>query len=262
MSKPRSGPAAFAFTADDRIGQFLNQYPESRHWFRDRGLSLSDSAASLRRVLQLADPSAELLALALAVDAEPWSDDPDRLCGGMTLDELVDHLCSVHHAYTRAELGRLTCIAEHVRRQHPSASTTWFARFIAFRRDLLDHLDEEEALLFPACRDLELSVAARPISSEDCSHELTVMEHGHHAVHHEVELLQQELRALSWPEALQPTAMVLISGLATLAQDLRVHSYIEEEYLLPAMIQMDELFDARHRARTGHDALNNGAPRA
>lgn len=257
MPSHRPARGTFTFTADDHIGQYLNHYPQSRHWFRTHEIPLANSTASLGSVLELSDPAQAMLSLAISVSAEPWADDPHELCAAMTLEELVDHICCVHHVYTRAELGRLRCIAEHLRHDASAADTTWFHHFVTFRRLLLDHLDEEEAVLFRACRELESSAGQRPISTEDCHRELMVMEHGHREVHHALELLQRELDDLAWPPSLQTIAVALLSGIKDLAQDLLVHSYKEEEYLLPATIHAEELYDSRHRARTSSDRLDS-----
>lgn len=247
---PRSTQPFFAFLPENRVAQYLNVYPESVAWFRSHECPLNEAMVQQPVIEALGDDAdARLIALALALRLSAWHGDADACCGPMAIDELIDHLIDVHHGYTRAELGRLARVADHLRQG--GAAGAWFAAFDRLRRHLLAHLAEEEEQLFPACRQLEASVAARPITSEACNHNLVVMEHGHDEVGHQLDALMELVDELTDEDhADHHAATVMADGLRELAHDLAVHSYKEEEYLLPAALHADELFDARSRART------------
>lgn len=255
---PRSIRPFFAFLADNRVAQYLNVYPESVAWFRSRGCALTQDCVQRSMIEVLGDDAdRQLTTLALTLRLAAWDGDADTYCGSMTIDELIDHLIDIHHGYTRAELGRLARVADHLRQS--GAAGTWFDAFDRLRRHLLAHLAEEEEQLFPACRRLEDSHATRPISSEACNHNLVVMEHGHDEVGHQLDALMELVGELiDDGHADHHAATVMADGLRELAHDLAVHSYKEEEYLLPAALHADELFDARSRARTRAADTNRG----
>ncbi|MDA3960441.1 MAG: hemerythrin domain-containing protein [Planctomycetota bacterium] len=240
----------FNFLPDDHIAAYLAMYPASSQWFTGRGVTLDNPTQSFAQACNCQGCSSCVLELALIVQAPAWDGDADELCSGMALDELIDHLSVVHHAFTRAELGRLARIADHLRTtMETGGQDSWFRTFDRLRRHLLAHLGEEEQFLFPRVRQLEAHPMERPITSVACDHSLHIMEHGHREVEDSIGDLVQELAGQDWPTNLRNAADVFLAGVENLRRDVAVHSYKEDEYLLPAISYADELFDSRHRAR-------------
>lgn len=248
-----SAPPTFAFLPENLVGQFLNAYPASVDWFRSNRLSPETHTEQSFAACFGDRTTAQLVDLALAVRLDPWQGDANAVCGGAGLDELVDHLVDVHHGPTRAELGRFAVLADHLHRHDPAPEGGWFAAFDRLRRHLLAHLAEEEACLFPHCQQLDRALDRRTITSEACDHELVVMEHGHGEVDRELCELREHLAGQGFAPEHAAYAMALRTGLDLLAADLAIHGYKEEEYLLPAMLHADELYDSRSRARTRRD---------
>ena len=250
----RAEDLPFAFLPENRLAQLLNTYPASADWLRQQGIALTDTQRPLDAVLD----DQQLFELALAIQHESWLGDAGRECGRMTMDELVDHIESVHHAYTRAELGRLARIADKLNRCTQHDGDEWFVAFDRLRRHLLAHLAEEEELLFPACRALEHVLSGRPVASNAVDNEIRIMEHGHDEVEGELDHVEAALARCSWPQHQVATASALMRGLDALRHDLDIHRFKEDEFLMPAAIHADELYDSRRRSHIRNRSFKPG----
>lgn len=243
------------FLPEDHVGALLALYPAAADHLADLGIDTTDPTATLVDRCPGERCEAVLLDLARTVEGSAWEGDADQLCSNLAIDELIDHICTVHHRFTRAELGRLARIADHIRAILGLGTDTpgWFCDFDRLRRHLLAHLAEEESLLFPRARKLEGQALERPISSRACDHSLHVMEHGHREVEDTFTDLVNDLAAESWPQEVAADVRRFVDGIDTLRRDTAIHSYKEDEYLLPAIAYADELFDSRQRARRRHE---------
>lgn len=95
-----------------------------------------------------------LQAIPEARSTNDTEDDP----GNMSLDELIDHIESTHHVYLRQELPRIQELLETVTNVHGDEAP-WMRQvsevFEELTPELLDHLEQEEEVVFPMIRTLE-----------------------------------------------------------------------------------------------------------
>ncbi len=115
-----------------------------------------------------------------------------------------------------------------------------------FERDMLAHLHNEEAVLFPAC--LALDRASHPGETPggdiDVSHAIREMSTGHGTVHENIaRLLGLARNEPGEDERLE--AMAFRQSLIDLEEDLVEHGRLEEEILLPATMFQQELSQSR-----------------
>jgi regulator of cell morphogenesis and NO signaling len=138
--------------------------------------------------------------------------------------ELVDHLERHYHANLRRDLPALVELAQRVeraRRDDPALPADVYAPLVAFASSLEGHMYQEETKLFPTIR-----TAAR---GGELDMPIRMMERDHDDHADELE----RLRALvGEPPASAPAAWKeLHAALATLADELRQHVYLENHVL-------------------------------
>lgn len=148
-----------------------------------------------------------------------------------SIPELCDHIVSAHHAPLRRKLPRLSETLATVVRVHgdddPRLQT--LARlFDGLAHDLLEHLDREERLLFPACVALETGDEA-----VDRTSLLSELEDDHADVGGTLRALRELADGYRVETARCGTHRALLEGLAALERDLHLHIHEENNVLFP-----------------------------
>ena len=72
--------------------------------------------------------------------------------------EIIDHIVTTHHAFTRDELGRLGPLMEKVARKHGDAHSELIEiqeKLYILNNELLPHMAKEEMVLFPYIKELD-----------------------------------------------------------------------------------------------------------
>jgi regulator of cell morphogenesis and NO signaling len=154
-----------------------------------------------------------------AADAEPttrWELAP--------LSALADHVVTHYHRRLRASLVNLVQMAQRVEARHRERVTcpVGLAAFLEqFQRDVLDHLEKEETVVFPAI----VRGSAR-LSSPIYVLEL---EHQHHGS--DLQRLHALTNDLTPPADACTTWRALYAGLAELERELMDHVHLENNIL-------------------------------
>ncbi len=216
-------------TPQSRVGEIAASFPlATRVFARHRidfccggGIPLVEVCA--RRGL---DPEALVAEIAAALAATPapgegWNEAP--------LDELVRHLLTAYHAPLREELPRLEAMVRKVASVHgerePVRLPALQAAFLALEADLTQHMDSEEAELFPPILERGVEAAPAVASFRDD--------------HTEVGRLLGEIRALTddfrLPDGACNTWSALWHGLEALETDLHHHIHLENNVLFPRL---------------------------
>jgi regulator of cell morphogenesis and NO signaling len=162
------------------------------------------------------------------------------------LAELVDHLVSTHHTFTRTELGRLVPLAEKVERvhvaRHPElARVRELVQLLA--ADLGPHLIKEERILFPYFIALEEATVAKlaqpwaPFGT--VTRPIGAMHHEHEAVASLLRELRGTTTAYVVPEDACESYRTLYSGLEALERDLHEHIHLENNVAFPAAEKLE-----------------------
>lgn len=179
---------------------------------------------------QLGIPFTEVATAIEASAAQPqieerdWSHEP--------LPALIDHIITTYHDSLRVELPRLETMATRVARVH-GARTPHLSRLEAvvteLSADLLQHMYKEEAVLFPAVRDLASGRGAgMPITAP-----ITVMEHEHDRAGELLAELRRLTDGYTVPEWACETLRSLYHGLSELESAMHVHVHLENNVLFP-----------------------------
>lgn len=168
-----------------------------------------------------------------------------------SIAELIDHIVSVHHSYTRRLIGQAAALVRQMTIfPSPPVARAFAVEFTRFEKDVLAHLELEENILFPAC--LALDLASHPGGTRgedyDVSRAIHIMAVGHDATRQDIVRLLDQARGL--PDGNKPrTIAALRQILGELDADLIEHGTLEEGILLPAVMFLQELSKTRHATR-------------
>ena len=215
---------AFAVTrADQALGQIAVGLPGATAVFRRLKLDfccggqISLRQAALDKKLDLAAVLEELAGL------ERGSELPQLAAPGA----LIDHILERYHAVHRAQLPELIRMAsrvEAVHRDNPDVPAGLAQLLESIEREMLEHMEKEEKILFPM-----LKAGGNPF----VVHPIGVMrgEHINHGA--QLDRLNALTHDASPPEGACNTWRALYSGIAQLNDDLINHIHLENNVLFP-----------------------------
>lgn len=242
MSDQTTHPTT-TFDPQARIGDLVLTAPAAMRVFESLNIdyccgghrSLADACAQAGQDLQDVLETLEALPAA-GTDAEgprKWQDAP--------LDQLVDHIESTHHVFTRSELGRVAPLMEKVLHvhgdRHPELDRI-AELFGALAAELMPHLEKEEQVLFPFIRGLVSGVdGPRPCGS--VQNPIRAMVNEHEAAGEVLHELRELTGDFTPPEDGCGSFRSLYMGLAALEADLHQHIYLENHLLFPRAIELE-----------------------
>jgi regulator of cell morphogenesis and NO signaling len=167
-------------------------------------------------------------AQATAEDAVDWRARP--------LAELVVHIQTRYHAPLREELPRLAAMMDKVVTRHghrlPETLLPLQATFEALRRELLDHMAKEDAVLFPALVALQ-SAGPETRGWDWIAQPIHVMEAEHESAGAALARMREITHGYAPPEDACPTFRGLYFGLSQLERDMHHHVHLENHVLFP-----------------------------
>jgi regulator of cell morphogenesis and NO signaling len=154
-------------------------------------------------------------------------DRPEVEVTPQTPNEMIDHILARFHEVHREQLPELIRMArrvESVHRDNPHVPAGLAAHLDAMERELLDHMDKEETILFPALRDNAGAESRGPIQ---------VMRDDHVGHGQMLERLMELTYDATPPPGACNTWRALYAGIAQLSDDLIAHIHLENNLLFP-----------------------------
>ena len=187
----------------------------------------------------LADACAAKGADASAIAAEleaapPTPGDGPEAPWRTSVEALVDHIVSKHHAYMKEALPRLDWITEKVAKVHGAKDSRLVelrSIFQAFKLETDEHLNKEEMILFPFCK--MLGAGERPPFPPTVTMPIRTMmrEHEHHG--EALEAFRHLTDDFTPPEGACNTWRAMLDGLLEMETDLHTHIHLENTVLFP-----------------------------
>lgn len=231
------------------VRELALEFPEATRVFEKLGIdyccgggkSLEDAcAASNLSVDQVLDSleMAEQIARASQADRN-WQTEP--------LAELVAHINSTHHKYTREEIARLNPLFDKVcsvhGKNHPELSQMR-ATFRGLGQELSMHMMKEEAVLFPYIVRMEEAVIQQepvlPPPFGTVQNPVTMMIHEHDSAGDALRALRQFSSGYVPPADACISFQTLYKALAVFEADLHQHIHLENNILFPRAIEMEK----------------------
>jgi regulator of cell morphogenesis and NO signaling len=228
------------------LGEIATEVPKSMRVFERHGI---DYSCSGQRTLVGVCTEHDIPVDRLVAEIESASS-PSLRMRAVTYDdlaELIDHIVSTHHTFTRTELGRLLPLAERVRREQGTRHAELDRirqLLLTLAADLGPHMDNEERVLFPYCVALEEAAEAKAGPPRALfgrvSRPVGDMRHDHEVV----AAALRELRALTLgytpPEDATEPLRELYQGLAAFERDLHEHIHLENNVVFPAAERIEQ----------------------
>ena len=162
------------------------------------------------------------------------------------LADLVAHITSRHHKYTREEIARLRPLFDKVcsvhGKNHPELQQVR-ASFQGVAQELTTHMMKEEMVLFPYIVRMEESVIQRepvvPPPFGSVQNPVSMMMHEHDSAGEALRAMRQASAGYAPPGDACISYQTLYKALADFEADLHQHILLENNILFPRAIEME-----------------------
>jgi regulator of cell morphogenesis and NO signaling len=163
------------------------------------------------------------------------------------LSDLVAHIRSTHHKYTREELARLAPLLEKVcsvhGKNHPELLQVRTS-FQDLSKELTIHMMKEEMVLFPYIVRMEESVLQRepvlPPPFGSVKNPVSMMEHEHDSAGNALRTMREASCGYTPPGDACISYQTLYKALSEFEADLHQHIHLENNILFPRAIAMEQ----------------------
>lgn len=170
----------------------------------------------------------------------------DRNWQAEPLAELVAHINSTHHKYTREEIARLGPLFDKVvsvhGKNHPELQNVR-AAFRGMAQELTTHMMKEEAVLFPYIVRMEEAVIQKepvlPPPFGSVQNPVAMMMHEHDSAGDALRTMRQASAGYTPPGDACISYQTLYKALADFEKDLHQHIHLENNILFPRAIEME-----------------------
>jgi len=174
-----------------------------------------------------------------AQQVRDWSREP--------LSELIAHIKTTHHKYTREETARLSALLQKVcsvhGKNHPELLDIR-ETFAGLAQELATHLMKEEMVLFPYIERMEEAVIQRepalPAPFGSVRNPVAMMEHEHDSAGEALRGIRKASSEFTAPADACVSYQTLYKSLAAFEADLRQHIHLENNILFPRAIAMEQ----------------------
>lgn len=237
-------------TVATTLGEIAARIPQATRIFEDFGIdyccggkkSLEDACASseisAQDVLQLIQGSQTTKPQTRQM--HDWAHE--------SLTSLIAHIKDTHHKYTRAEIARITPMLRRVLSvhgtNHPELQRI-NSEFEALASELLDHMIDEEIVLFPyITRMEECGMGQRtvePSGLNSLRQPVATLVFQHDSAGDKLRAIRQASGDYRVPEDACMTYRAVFRALAELEADLHQHIHLENNILFPRATAVEEM---------------------
>jgi len=170
----------------------------------------------------------------------------DRNWQRESLADLVAHINSTHHKYTREEIARLGPLFDKVvsvHGQNHSELQHVRAAFRGLAQELTMHMMKEEAVLFPYIVRMEEAVIQKepvlPPPFGSVQNPVAMMMHEHDSAGDALRAMRQASSEYTAPRDACISYQTLYKALADFEKDLHQHIHLENNIVFPRAIEME-----------------------
>jgi regulator of cell morphogenesis and NO signaling len=183
---------------------------------------------------------AESSRIARQENARDWSREP--------LADVIGEILHKHHAFVKAEIPRLSTLAEKVSSKHGERHPETLKvndLFSDLANELSMHLMKEEQILFPYMIRMEEAVVAKePMIPSSCfgtvQNPISMMVSEHDGAGETLRVLREVTDNYKVPDDACTSYRTLYTGLLEFEADLHQHIHLENNILFPRAIAMEE----------------------
>lgn len=232
---------------EQTVGQIVADDYRTAQIFRSYGLDFCCGGnKTIEEACETKGVNAEEVKTALAGLGKKGADQHNY--NEWSLDFLSDYIVNNHHQFVRSEIPDLEFYARKVAsvhgERHPELVEI-YQLFMQLKDELLEHLDKEEAILFPYVKKLvraeqegssvkdesDFGTAADPVS---------MMEAEHEEAGEIMETIQNLSDNFTPPEDACASYRVLFESLEGFQIDLHKHVHLENNILFPKALELEK----------------------
>lgn len=169
-----------------------------------------------------------------------------REWNGEPLSELIRHIKTTHHKYTREETVRLAALLQKVCSVHGKNHGELFKIreiFAGLAQELTTHLMKEEMVLFPYIERMEEAVIQKepvlPSPFGTVQNPVAMLEHEHDSAGAALRSIRKASADYAPPADACVSYQTLYKALAAFEADLHQHIHLENNILFPRAIEME-----------------------
>ena len=166
-----------------------------------------------------------------------------------SLADLIVHISTTHHTYTRNEIARLGPLFDKVcsvhGKKHPELLQVR-ASFRGLAQELTMHMMKEEMVLFPYVLRMESAVIQNeplmPPPFGSVKNPVSMMEHEHDSAGNALRAMRHASRDYVLPPDACVSYQTLYKALMDFEADLHQHIHLENNILFPRAIAMEGIY--------------------
>ncbi len=164
------------------------------------------------------------------------------------LSDLIAHISSTHHPYTRTEIARLGPLFDKVcsvhGKNHPELLRVR-ASFLCLAQELTMHMMKEEMVLFPYVVQMEEAIVqgapVLPSPFGSVKNPVSMMEHEHDSAGKALRAMHHASSGYAPPPDACVSYQTLYQALAEFEADLHQHIHLENNILFPRAVAMEQV---------------------
>jgi regulator of cell morphogenesis and NO signaling len=154
----------------------------------------------------------------------------------LSLNDLITHIIKKHHDYLREELPRLSNLIYKVATKHSGLHPELLELrgiFEEFKVDVLNHIEKEETIIFPAIELLATNKKKPTFSKDSLESYLNDLDSEHTEAGAALEKMNKLTNGYILPIGACTTYRVMLNSLSLLEKDMHEHVHKENHILFP-----------------------------
>ena len=157
-----------------------------------------------------------------------------------TISFTVDYIINNHHTYVREVIPELESLIDHLVIAHASTQPQLpmiKERFVEFKTELSEHLNDEEQIVFPSFKNLEKSlVHANSEESKEFDDSIIWMEEDHILTGTTLKSMRNFCNNYVAPKDSSPGFKILFEELKKFELDMHFHMHLENNVLFTKVV--------------------------
>ena len=236
-------------TTEKTVGELALENPGATRLFEKLGIDYCcGGGQTLEQACRAAHVSIDQVVDSLAAVNQPASATAkDRNWQAEPLSDLIAHIRTTHHKYTREEIARLGPLFDKVcsvhGNNHPELNAMQDT-FGGLSEELTTHMMKEEMVLFPHIERMEEAAIEKtpivPSPFGSVRNPVAMMMHEHDSAGNALRGLRQASNGYTAPADACISFQTLYQALAEFEADLHQHIHLENNILFPRAIEMEQ----------------------
>ena len=174
---------------------------------------------------------------------------PSQNFNNQDLDFLIDYIVNTHHTFVVEALELIEANASKVANVHGESEPAVIeihGIFQSIRKEMKDHMQKEEKILFPYIKNLVTAQKEKAVWQAphfvSVANPISRMEHEHETVGEWLKKINLLSNNYTPPQGACNTFKALYAKLDEFEQDLHIHVHLENNILFPKAIQIEKDF--------------------